>query len=63
MLLIALGARFASPVVELLGLDPLTENNVFRGAGVVLAIAGTGLTFDAQMMMGTLGGSASTTTR
>jgi protein-S-isoprenylcysteine O-methyltransferase Ste14 len=52
VLLIALGAGFASPVVELLGLDPLSENNVFRGAGVVLAIAGTGLTFDAQMMMG-----------
>ncbi|MFT5201707.1 MAG: protein-S-isoprenylcysteine O-methyltransferase Ste14 [Candidatus Aldehydirespiratoraceae bacterium] len=51
-LLTALVAGFVSPIVDLLGLDPLTENNVVRGAGVVLAIAGTGLTFVAQMMMG-----------
>lgn len=51
-LLAALVAGFASPIVELLGLDPITENNVVRGAGVVLAVAGTGLTFVAQMMMG-----------
>lgn len=51
-LLTALVAGFVSPIVDLLGLDPLTENNIVRGAGVVLAIAGTGLTFVAQMMMG-----------
>ncbi len=53
LLVLALIAGLVAPITELAGLDPLTTNEWLRGIGVVTAGLGVGLTFLAQMHMGT----------
>ena len=52
MLVAAMLAALAAPIAEIVGLDPWTDNTWVRGAGAVLAVVGTGLTFWAQLSMG-----------
>ena len=53
LLVLALVAGLVAPIAEIGGLGPLTTNGPLRWAGVVVAGLGVGLTFLAQMHMGT----------
>lgn len=52
MLVLALVAGLAAPIVELAGFDPLVEIGWLRVVGAVVAAAGIALTFLAQTNMG-----------
>lgn len=51
-LVVAMLTAVAAPIAELAGLAPWTDNVWVHGAGAVVAIAGIGLTFVAQIGMG-----------
>ncbi|MEZ5380226.1 MAG: isoprenylcysteine carboxylmethyltransferase family protein [Microthrixaceae bacterium] len=52
LLVLALVAAFVAPILELTGVEPLTDSVWVRGAGTALAAAGIALTFAAQLSMG-----------
>ena len=53
LLVAALLAGLAAPILEMTGLDPITSSNWVRGSGIVVAAVGIALTFLAQVSMGT----------
>ena len=51
LLIVAFAGAAGAPIAAMDGLDPLWDNDVARWAGVVLAVAGIGLTYAAQVGM------------
>lgn len=52
LLVVAFAGAIAAPVAAMVGLDPLTDNDLVPVVGVVVAIAGIGATYLAQLGMG-----------
>ena len=52
LLVVAFAGAIAAPVAAIVGLDPLTDNDLVPVVGVVVAIAGIGATYLAQLGMG-----------
>ncbi len=52
LLVLAMLSAIVAPIAELVGVDPLTESDLIRGTGAVVASVGIVLIFLAQMNMG-----------
>ncbi len=52
LLIVALAGAVGAPIAAMAGLEPLWDNETARAVGVVVAITGIGLTYAAQVGMG-----------
>ncbi|MDW3221089.1 MAG: isoprenylcysteine carboxylmethyltransferase family protein [Acidimicrobiales bacterium] len=52
LLLVAFAGAVGAPIAAMAGVEPLWDNDALRWVGVVVAVAGIGLTYAAQVGMG-----------